>query len=222
MNQAEPSWLLDVQGVCRVFDDVIIALQDVSLRLAQGERVALLGPSGSGKSTLLSLIAHYDTPDAGQILIGGRSVQSYSQSELHTRWIGMLFQQFYLLDNLSPLENIELPLIPTSGRAQRREKSRELLGRVGLEARQGVSVRNLSAGERQRIAFCRSIANKPALLLADEPTGNLDSVSKCSILELMQDNEALDDGALLVATHDSAVADICHHIVCLKDGRVVQ
>jgi len=214
--------LIDIQGVSRVYQGVIAALADVTLAIEAGERVALLGPSGSGKSTLLSLMAGFDVPDRGRILLDGKAVDSIPEVELHTRWIGMLFQQFHLLESLSPLENIELALIPScKDRRARRVRSRELIRRVGLESRVGVRVRDLSGGERQRVAFCRSIANSPELLLADEPTGNLDSASKQGLLELMREHNERDGKALVVATHDPDVAAICHRVVRLMDGRLV-
>lgn len=214
--------LLRVEHLSRVFQGVIKALDDVSLTIQRGEMVALLGPSGSGKSTLLSLIAGYDVPDSGRVLFNDLNIDAIPRQELLTKWVGVLFQQCYLLEHLSPLENIEIALLPTYADPRlRRRISAMLLDRVGLTTRATSAVRNLSGGERQRVAFCRSIANSPRLLLADEPTGNLDSRSKRSLLALMREYHCNQGGTLLVATHDSDVAGICRCVVHLRDGRRV-
>lgn len=197
------------------------ALAGVSLSLRRGEQVALLGPSGSGKSTLLSIIAGFDVPTSGQVFFAGIDIASRPAWRWVGREIGFLFQSLHLVGWLSPLENVELALIPTTSDAGvRRARSRDLLERAGLGARLDIPVRDLSGGERQRVAFCRAIANRPELLLADEPTGALDSHSKQQLLDLMRDRLATDGAALLVATHDQEVAAICDRVVRLRDGRI--
>jgi len=215
--------LLHVNNVSRIYQKVIVALNDVNLIIDRGEKVALLGPSGSGKSTLLSLIAGYDAPTRGCISLSGRNVADWPPVELLTHQIGFLFQQFFLLDNLTAVQNIELALFPTcSILRKRRELSLMLLERVALKHRAHSRVLDLSGGERQRIAFCRSIINSPVLLLADEPTGNLDTASKKLLLDLLCEYNEKYNCTLLLTTHDPDVADICNRVIHLQDGKVVK
>jgi len=211
-----------LQSVHCTFQEVIKALDGVSLTIEQGETVALLGPSGSGKSTLLSVIAGFEQADSGVIEVAGRPIEEWCPQEFRTRVMGFLFQRFHLFEHLSAVENVELALFPTCPDAgQRRARSTELLRRVGLGARIDSRAVYLSGGERQRVAFCRSIANQPRLLLADEPTGSLDRESTGMLLELLSEHVDRAGGTLIVATHDSGVAQRCGRIVELVDGRVV-
>lgn len=214
--------LVRLDDVSCIFQGVIRALDGVALSIAEGETVALLGPSGSGKSTLLSLIAGFEKPTSGTVAVAGRPVGDWPQQTLYTRMLGFLFQRYHLLEHLSASRNVELAMFPTvSDPRQRREKSRQLLERVGLGARIDSRALHLSGGERQRVAFCRSIANQPRLLLADEPTGSLDQASKRPLLDLLVEHTAAQGGTLVVATHDPAVADICGRTIRLEDGRIL-
>ena len=214
--------LVELQGVSRVFGGVFSALDDVSISVSAGETVALLGPSGSGKSTLLNIVAGFETPSSGSVVVGGKSVDSWQPEEYRQDIIGFLFQQFYLLDHLSAVRNVELALFPTCRKARQRYIiSRNILTDVGLGGRLHSKAALLSAGERQRVAFCRSIVNQPRLLLADEPTGNLDKASGQTLLSMLADYMREKHGTLIVATHDDAVAAICRRTIRLEDGRVV-
>jgi len=215
--------LVELQNVSRIYGGVIKALDKVSLSVSAGETVALLGPSGSGKSTLLNIIAGFETPSSGVLLVGGKPIEKWQPDEFRQDVIGFLFQQFYLLNHLSAVRNVELALFPTCRKAQQRYlTSCALLREVGLGDRLHLKAALLSGGERQRVAFCRSIANQPRLLLADEPTGNLDKASSQKLLAIVSNYMAEKQGTLIVATHDDAVARICQRVIHLEDGKVIE
>ncbi len=215
--------LLELQNISRVYGGVIRALDDVSLSITAGETVALLGASGSGKSTLLNIIAGFETPSSGTVRVAGEPVSTQQPDKFHQNIIGFLFQQFNLLDHLSAVRNVELALFPTCRKAQQRYlNSCKLLKEVGLGDRLHSRAALLSGGERQRVAFCRSIANQPQLLLADEPTGNLDKASSKKLLSIVANYMSSHQGTLIVATHDDEVAKICQRSIRLEDGRVVE
>ena len=215
--------LIELQHISRVYGGVISALDDVSLSISAGETVALLGASGSGKSTLLNIIAGFETPSSGTVRVAGEPVSTQQPDKFRQNIIGFLFQQFYLLDHLSAVRNVELALFPTCRKAhQRYLSSCKLLKEVGLGDRLHARAALLSGGERQRVAFCRSIANQPQLLLADEPTGNLDKASSKKLLSIIANYMRAQQGTLIVATHDDEVAKICQRSICLEDGRVVE
>ncbi|MGD9265018.1 MAG: ABC transporter ATP-binding protein [Lysobacterales bacterium] len=214
--------LVELHGVSRIYGGVIGALDDVSMSVSGGEMVALLGPSGSGKSTLLSVIAGFENPSSGSVLVAGKPVGSWRPEEFRQDIVGFLFQQFFLLDHLSAVRNVELALFPTCRKARQRYRiASELLTEVGLANRLHSRTALLSGGERQRVAFCRSIANQPRLLLADEPTGNLDKASGRKLLTILAGYMQEKQGTLIVATHDDEVAAICQRTIRLEDGRVV-
>ncbi len=215
--------LVNLQNVCRTFGGVITALDNVSLSVFEGETIALLGPSGSGKSTLLSLIAGFETASSGTLTVAGKSIHDWHPDEFRLRIVGFLFQQFHLLEHLSAVRNVELALFPTCRQPRQRFlKSRKLLEDVGLGERLMVQATDLSGGERQRVAFCRSIANQPRLLLADEPTGNLDRASSQRLLSTLTDHMRRHQSTLIVATHDDDVARICSRVIRLQDGKVLE
>ena len=199
------------------------ALNGVSLEIERGESVAVLGPSGSGKSTLMNLIGCLDTPSSGTYRLDGEMVNQMNRNQLaaiRNRKIGFVFQNFNLLAYASAQENVELPLIygKVPGN-QRRRRARELLELVGLGERAGHRPAELSGGERQRVAIARALANEPEVIVADEPTGNLDSKSGAGIVNLFR--QLYDQGkTLIVVTHDQKVADHCERIVRLLDGRL--
>jgi putative ABC transport system ATP-binding protein len=205
-------------------DAPVHALQGVSLDVAPGDYVAIVGPSGCGKSTLLNLLGAIDRPTAGTVRIQGRPVESLSDREA-TRFrllhIGFVFQRFYLMPALSAAENVELPMAEAGvGKAERRARARELLRYVGLEARAGHRPTQLSGGEQQRVAIARALANRPALLLCDEPTGELDAHTGAEIIELFARLNA-DGTTIVVVTHDEDLAAAARRVVHVKDGRIV-
>jgi len=199
------------------------ALRGVSLTVEAGEFVAVMGPSGSGKSTLLHLIGAMDTPTRGEVWLNGRNLAQMSEAgrtRLRCREVGFVFQTFNLLPALSALENVEiaLRLAGVPGR-ERRTRATELLERVGMGERVRHRPRQLSGGERQRVAIARALANRPALLLADEPTGNLDSATGASIVALLRQLNA-EGQTLVVVTHNPEVANQAGRVLRLRDGQL--
>ncbi len=204
--------------------ETVHALRGVSLEIRQGDYAAIVGPSGSGKSTLLQLLGGIDTPSSGGVEILGQHLETMSDRDLTrlrlTR-IGFVFQRFHLLPVLSAEENIELPLAEAGmGRAERKARARELLGYVGLEGRGRHRATQLSGGEMQRVAIARALANRPVLILADEPTGELDAGTGRSILDLFR-RLAADGVTLAVVTHDEKLATEAGRVIHMLDGRVV-
>jgi putative ABC transport system ATP-binding protein len=203
----------------------VVALRDVSLQIAAGEYVGVVGPSGCGKSTLLHLLGVVDVPTSGQVLFQDREIGSLSdanRSRLRLREIGFVFQRFFLLPMLTAWENVELPQAEAgAGRAERRDRTRKLLEYVGLAARASHRPSELSGGEMQRVAIARALANRPRLLLADEPTGELDQATGGQIISLI-DRLHADGMAVVVVTHDPAVAARAHRLLRMRDGRIVE
>ena len=199
------------------------ALADVDLAVGAGAFVALVGPSGSGKSTLLHLIGAMDTSDAGLIRVGDTEVTQLSAREqvAYRRRIGFVFQRFHLLPALTVVDNVAAPLLPYRTAFDKHERARELLAAVGLEGREDALPSQLSGGQQQRVAIARALVNDPVLLLADEPTGNLDSKTGAEIVDLLVDLRQRRGMTVILATHDSVVASRCDRIVRLLDGRVL-
>jgi putative ABC transport system ATP-binding protein len=222
--------MIQVRNVSKRFEAAgpsaasIQALSGVDLDIARGEAVALMGASGSGKSTLLHLIGGLDAPSSGEVLVEGRSLGTLDDAELskfrRTR-VGFIFQFFHLLPTLSVLEIVLLSArLAGLPDAQTRPRAVQLLERVGLAARSRDNPDILSGGEQQRVALARALINQPVLLLADEPTGNLDSASSASVLALISELIREHNTTLVMATHSEEAAKIAHRIVRLKDGRV--
>ena len=213
----------DLHKTYRVGTEEIRALQGVSLGISRGEMVAIMGSSGSGKSTLMNMLGCLDHPTAGKYFLDGRDVAAMGSAELaHVRnaKIGFVFQSFELLPRATALANVELPLIYARGAwTQRRRRARAALERVGLADRVRHRPNQLSGGQRQRVAIARAILNDPALLLADEPTGNLDSKTTHEILELFRELNR-EGQTIVIVTHEDEVASWCHRIVRLTDGRI--
>ena len=201
----------------------LAALRGVSLSIERGEHVALMGPSGSGKSTLMHLIGCLDRPTSGSYRLEGRPVEGLSDEELsalRNRTIGFVFQAFYLIPELSVLENVETPLLYRGvGAAERGERAARALEAVGLSGRSRHRPVQLSGGERQRVAIARAIVGEPSILLADEPTGNLDSRTGAAITELLETLHA-GGATLVVVTHDPALAARAGRVLQLRDGRL--
>ena len=220
--------LLEARSVSRVFPmraGPVTALSDVSLRVDLGEYIGIVGPSGCGKSTLLHVLGCVDVPTSGAVLFRDREVGRLSDAErsgLRLREIGFVFQRFFLLPMLTAWENVELPQAEAgAGRGERRERTRELLEYVGLAGRADHRPSELSGGEMQRVAIARALANRPRLLLADEPTGELDQATGDQIVELF-DRLHLDGTAVVVVTHDTSVARRAARLLEMRDGRIVR
>jgi putative ABC transport system ATP-binding protein len=202
----------------------VVALDGVSLSIAEGELVSLVGASGSGKSTLLNILGGIDAPTSGRVVIGGHDVSRASDRQmvmLRRSLIGIVFQFFNLMPTLTVLENVTLPaeLAGTSERVAR-ERARMLLEEVGMTHRAEHRPHELSGGEMQRTAIARALINRPKLLLADEPTGNLDSKNGAIVLDMLQRLAPEEGATLLIATHDHAVAAIADRVIEMKDGRI--
>jgi putative ABC transport system ATP-binding protein len=220
-GQKTPQTVLSGDSLTKNYGDLRI-LRGVSLTIAAGERVALFGQSGCGKTTLLNCLGGVDRPDSGKIFLGDTEITKLSSdglAALRRERIGTIFQFFHLLPTLSAFENVELPLqllqVPLR---ERRKRVARLLERVHLSHRAEAFPGQLSGGEMQRIAIARALANRPALLLADEPTGNLDSANGENILRLLAEISDESQTALLMVTHSAEAARICHRILHMRDG----
>ena len=220
--------IVDAQNVSRQFrvgSEDVLAVRDVSLHVGRGEFVALMGRSGSGKTTLLNLLAGLDHPDSGTIKLAGHDITTASESQLleirrHT--IGFVFQSFGLLPLLSAYENVEVALrIAGMGLKERRERATELLHLVDLHARSDHRPYELSGGEQQRVAIARALANRPALVVADEPTGELDHTNARAIFQLLQDLVRDSGVTILAATHDRTVLEYAERVEEMADGRLL-
>ena len=211
--------LIGVSKSYRRGDELVHALRSVSLTLARGEAVALVGPSGCGKSTTLNLVAGVDRPDAGAVIVAGPDLARAAEDALvhaRRRAIGIVFQSFHLMPHLTVEENVALPLALDGRRDAARVLA--LLRRVGLEHRLRHFPAELSGGEQQRTAVARALVHRPAVVLADEPTGALDSASGAAVLALMDELRREEGSALLLATHDPAVASFAARVVRMRDG----
>jgi putative ABC transport system ATP-binding protein len=218
--------VLRVVGLERRYDmggEVVHALRGVSLTIRRNEYVAIMGPSGSGKSTMMNILGCLDTPDAGEYWLNGEEVSKLGDDALarvRNREIGFVFQTFNMLPRASALHNVELPLIYAGLSAgERRERAEQALVRVGLEQRMHHRPNELSGGQRQRVAIARALVNRPSILLADEPTGNLDSTTSEEIMAVFE--ELHDQGQTVVmVTHEPDIAAFAERIITLRDGKV--
>ena len=211
-----------VEHVTKAFEDGrISALEDASLELDAGEFVSLTGPSGSGKSTLLNLIGALDRPDSGRILVDGEALDGRDAAEYRATTVGFVFQFHNLIPTLTALENVQVPMLGRGlKRVERGERARELLQEVGLARRERSFPATLSGGERQRVALARALANEPRLLLADEPTGSLDSETGGQVLQLIERLREERGATVLLVTNDDQVAATAGRRLRLLDGRV--
>jgi putative ABC transport system ATP-binding protein len=220
------SALIRIRDLTRSYpmgDEIILALRGVSLDIARNEYLAIMGPSGSGKSTMMNLLGCLDTPTGGEYWLNGQEVSRLSDDDLarvRNREIGFVFQTFNLLPRSSALHNVELPLVYAGvGTRERRARAAAALERVGLAERMDHRPNELSGGQRQRVAIARALVNEPAILLADEPTGNLDSVTSEEIMRVFGDLHAAGQTVIMV-THEPDIAAHAARVVVLKDGRV--
>jgi len=227
VKQTDSGILINANGLSRHYQaggEVVAALDQVDFAIRRGEFVALVGPSGSGKSTLLNLVGALDRPTAGEISVDGLLLGEASESQRvrHRREsVGFIFQSFNLLPTLSAVENVEAPMmLADAGRYDRRERALSLLESVGLAHRAAHKPNQLSGGEKQRVAIARALANKPPLLLADEPTGNLDSKTGAAVLEMLCGLLRGEQVTMVLVTHDSQVAARANRIIHLQDGRI--
>jgi putative ABC transport system ATP-binding protein len=219
-----PAPVIHVEGLrkeYRMGSETVQALRGVDLRIGRNEYVAVMGPSGSGKSTFMNLIGCLDTPSAGEYWLNGHAVAGLSDDELariRNREIGFVFQTFNLLPRSSALENVELPLVYAGmSKRERRERATEMLERVGLAERMGHRPNELSGGQRQRVAIARALATRPALLLADEPTGALDTRTGEEIMVLFHELHAQGQ-TIMVVTHEPDIAAHAERMLILRDG----
>jgi putative ABC transport system ATP-binding protein len=217
--------LENVEKVYRTDRIETIALSNVSLDVAEGEFVSIMGPSGSGKSTLLHVMGLLDAPTKGSVTLNGRKVESYSDAALakvRNAELGFVFQTFHLVPDLSVLDNVEVPLLYRgTGGKERRKRAEAALERVGLSARTRHYPSQLSGGQQQRVAIARAIVGAPRILLADEPTGNLDSAMGDEVLDLLKDLNTRERCTVVMVTHDERQAAKTHRTVRLFDGRPV-
>lgn len=216
--------LVTVRGLEREFDGgQVRALRGLDLDIAEAETLAVVGPSGCGKSTLLQILGALDRPTRGEVVFAGKALSGLRDlSGFRAREIGFIFQSFHLIPTLTALENVQVPMLECGGtRQSRRRRAQELLASVGLESRMNHRPSHLSGGERQRVAVARSLANGPRLLLADEPTGNLDSANAARIIDVLLEAHRCHGAAMVLVTHDAAVASRAGRVVRMLDGRVV-
>jgi putative ABC transport system ATP-binding protein len=220
--------VIKLEGLCRDFqvgDQTVHALRDLDLHIAAGEYMSIMGPSGSGKSTLLNILGLLDRPTAGRYWLNGTDVSNLSDDELafeRQRNIGFVFQFFHLIPRMSALENVELPMTLAGHKpAERRAQAKDMLVAVGLADRMHHRPDQLSGGQRQRVAIARAMVMKPGVLLADEPTGNLDSHSGAEVVEIIENLNA-EGITLIVVTHDPDIGSRARRRLVLHDGRVAR
>jgi putative ABC transport system ATP-binding protein len=222
----DPRWVIVTRGIERNYDmgsEVVRALRGVDLAVGRNEYVAIMGPSGSGKSTLMNVIGCLDTPTAGEYWLNGMLVSRMSDDQLarvRNKEIGFVFQTFNLLPRATALHNVELPLVYAGvGAEERRRRAKEALERVRLDDRAHHRPNELSGGQRQRVAIARALVNNPSILLADEPTGNLDSTTSAEIMKVFE--TLADQGqTVIMVTHEADIAAHARRVVVIRDGRI--
>jgi len=225
-GNVDSKWVIVTRGIKREYDmggEVVRALRGVDVAIARNEYVAIMGPSGSGKSTLMNIIGCLDTPNAGEYWLNGMEVSKMSDDALarvRNKEIGFVFQTFNLLPRATALHNVELPLVYAGvGSAERRERAKNALDRVQLANRMDHRPNELSGGQRQRVAIARALVNEPSILLADEPTGNLDSATSVEIMKVFEGLSSQGQTVIMV-THEPDIAAHARRVVVLRDGEV--
>jgi len=217
--------LMDIQKTYRVGDNEVTVLKGINLDIHKGEFLALMGPSGSGKSTLMNIVRCLDRPTRGRFRLLGRDVGEFSDDELaevRRKELGFIFQTFNLVGRISVLKNVEMPMVLNGiPRDNRKARALELLGNVGLGHRVDFSPIKLSGGEKQRVAIARALANNPNIIIADEPTGNLDLKSSDEVMNIMK--KLNDEGrTILMVTHNPEITENCSRVIRLRDGRIIE
>jgi putative ABC transport system ATP-binding protein len=216
--------ILRPEGLSKTYPDgEVHALRGVTLEVARNESVAIVGPSGCGKSTLLHLLGGLDRPTEGEVYFRGTPLSQLDKDRYRAAHVGFVFQSFHLLPTLSALENVQVPMFETSmSRRERVQRADWLIERVGVAHRRNHNPAHMSVGERQRVAIARALANQPCLLLADEPTGNLDSQSQREILKLLGDLGQAEGLTMVLVTHSHEVAAAAGRVIRMRDGQVVE
>lgn len=221
----EKNWIVEARELTRIYGDgeQIHALDRVNLHIAPGELVAIMGPSGSGKSTLLNVIGALDRPSSGQVLINGQDLASIrDKDKFRATTVGFVFQLHNLLPTLNAIENVEVPMMGFQPPRARRKRAKELLELVGLGHRMNHLPSQLSGGQRQRVAVARALANYPPLILADEPTGNLDTAAGNELMKLLREINQTQGTTLIVVTHDLGVARQTRRVIVMADGKIAR
>lgn len=220
--------MIDLRNITKTYDMGSVqveVLRGITMHVDEGEFIAIVGPSGSGKSTLMNMIGCLDTPTTGEYYLDGKEISTYNEkqlSKIRNKKIGFIFQKFNLLPKLTALENVELPLIYGGmNQKERRQRSIDALEKVGLSDRMKHKPTELSGGQQQRVAIARALAGNPPVLLADEPTGNLDSKSGCDVMDLIK-QLSKEGKTIVLITHDSDLAMEAKKIITIKDGLLVQ
>ena len=215
--------IIDIKNLKKTFDDgKIVALDGINLQVDDGEFISIMGPSGSGKSTLLNMIGALDRPDSGMIKVAGRNLMKEKDlSSFRAREIGFIFQLHNLIPNLTVLENVEIPMFEGPYKDSMDERAMELLEYLGLAEKSNRLPSELSGGERQRVAIARALANDPTIILADEPTGSLDSKTEKKILEKLKELNREHNVTIVSVTHDPRVASMASRIIKILDGKIV-
>jgi putative ABC transport system ATP-binding protein len=228
MSKIKSDHILELHDVTKVYkmgEREIRALNGVNLNVKKGEFLSIVGPSGSGKSTLLNIIGCIDIPTSGEIYLDGQDVsklKDHALTKIRLHKIGFIFQQFYLIPTLNAVENVELPMKEAKvPKDDRRRRVKQLLENVGLEERQRHYPNQLSGGEQQRVAIARSLANRPSVILADEPTGEIDSETSDKIVTLLKKLNSEEKVTLIVVTHNLKVAGYADRSITLEDGKIV-
>jgi ABC-type lipoprotein export system ATPase subunit len=220
-----PEWIVETRDLTRIYGDgeEIHALDGVNLHIAPGEVVAVMGPSGSGKSTLLNMLGALDKPTRGQVFINGQDLAKIRNKDaFRSKSVGFMFQLHNLLPTLTARENVEVPMMGHAGVRARRKRSKELLDLVGLGDRQNHLPNQLSGGQRQRVAVARALANNPPMILADEPTGSLDTTAGMELLKLLHELNHSQGTTFIIVTHDPAVARQTHRVLVMADGKIIR
>lgn len=217
--------LKDVQKNYRIGESDFPVLKGIDLNVEEGEFIALMGPSGSGKSTLLNIIGCLDRPTSGRFLLLGQEISLTSDDELariRREELGFIFQTFNLIGRISVQKNVEVPMMLSGfGREMRKERAQKLLASVGIAHRSNFSPQNISGGERQRVAIARALANDPKIIIADEPTGNLDLKNSDEVMSILS-NLNKDGRTIIMVTHNSEITENCSRIIRLRDGRILE